>query len=200
MSFINTDTSIQDSSSNPTLDSSSNLTNGQVLEFPSSHVLLETIRHEYDIEASRKRDIETRAGILIALSGALIGFYTTSLDFKILKNASTSLEYLGAVTLCIIYLLPTVTLLIALSNYLKILDAKSYNRVGLGGFNDEMGQKNSDEVSMRLTKVYSSVIKNNHEVNENKAKQFKKGITFMYISLISVIIVYILKQIISLIL
>ena len=32
---------------------------GLILEFPSGQVLLETIRHEYDIEASRKRDIET---------------------------------------------------------------------------------------------------------------------------------------------
>ncbi|MBV2240959.1 hypothetical protein KQR57_14890 [Bacillus inaquosorum] len=51
------------------------------IEYPSSETLLNTITREYDAEANRKRDIETRAGVLIALLGALIGFYATALDF-----------------------------------------------------------------------------------------------------------------------
>jgi hypothetical protein len=34
------------------------------LEYPSSEVLLNTVTREYDAEANRKRDIETRAGVL----------------------------------------------------------------------------------------------------------------------------------------
>lgn len=178
----------------------SNESSNQVPSFPSGQVLLETIRHEYDIEASRKRDFETRAGVLIALSGALIGFYASSLDYSAFKKVSTPMEYIGVTLLGMLYLLPTITLLISLGNFLKILDTKSYHRIGLGGFNDQMGQKASDEVAMKLAKSYKSVIENNHEVNENKAKQFKTGINFMYISLISVIVVYCFKEIINLIL
>lgn len=178
----------------------SNESSNQAPQFPSGQVLLDTIRHEYDIESSRKRDFETRAGVLIALSGALIGFYASSLDYSAFKEASTPMEYIGATLLGILYLLPTITLLISLGNFLKILDTKSYDRIGLGGFNDEMGQKPSDEVALRLAKSYKSVIENNHTVNENKVKQFKTGINFMYISLISVIVVYCFKEIINLVL
>ncbi len=167
-------------------------------EFPSGHLLLETIQKEFEIESSRKRDIETRTGILIALLGALIGFYANALDFSIFKEASTSLEYICVVLLGLLYLSPICTFLMALKQFLNILDAKAYQRIGLGGFNIQMAAKPSAEVATRLTDSYKSVLEDNDKVNEQKAKQFKKGITYMYISLIAVITAFLIKEIISL--
>lgn len=62
------------------------------VEYPSAETLLSTITREYDAEANRKRDIETRAGVLIALLGALIGFYATALDFSFFKKAHSPIE------------------------------------------------------------------------------------------------------------
>lgn len=60
--------------------------------YPSSEILLSTITREYDAEANRKRDIETRAGVLIALLGALIGFYATALDFSFSRKRTVQLR------------------------------------------------------------------------------------------------------------
>ncbi|ATP40129.1 hypothetical protein CSE16_08730 [Solibacillus sp. R5-41] len=169
----------------------------QVPQFPSGQVLLETIQHEYDIETSRKRDLENRAGVLIALSGALIGFYANTLDYSFAKEASTPFEYIAVVFLVLVYLLPLITLLTALWNFLKILDAKSYDRLRLDGFKIEVGKKASDSVSMDLAINYKDVVLGNHNVNEEKAKQLNKGIKLMYFSLIIVVFVYFLQNILK---
>lgn len=107
-------------------------------------------------------------------------------------------EYIAVVFLVLLYLSPLVILLTALWNFLKMLDAKSYDRLRLDGFKEEVGQKASDSVSMDLAISYKDVVLRNHNVNEEKAKLLNKGIKLMYYSLIIVVFVYFLQNILNL--
>ncbi|MCC2339468.1 hypothetical protein OCF13_11915 [Bacillus tropicus] len=168
-------------------------------QYPTADVLLSMIQKEYDIEASRKRDIEARTGILIALLGALIGFYTSAIDFSIFKKAHSTIEYLCFTFIGIIYIFPLITFFLSMKDFINVLQTKKYQRIGLGGITKNVAQKPKDVISMQLAESYKTVVEDNGKSNEEKAIQFKKGISLMYISLIGIIIAYIIKQIVSLI-
>ncbi|OJD94353.1 hypothetical protein A9485_05720 [Bacillus cereus] len=168
------------------------------ITYPTADVLLSMIQREYDIEASRKRDIETRTGILIALLGALIGFYTSAIDFSLFKKAHTPIEYLCFTFIIIIYIFPLVTFFFSMKEFINVLQTKKYQRIGLGGITENVAKKPKDLISMKLAESYKTVVEDNGKSNEEKAMQFKKGISLMYISLIGVILAYIIKQLISL--
>lgn len=170
----------------------------QVNNYQSADLLLSMIQKEYDIEASRKRDLETRTGILIALLGALIGFYTSAIDFSILKKANTSIEYLCLVFITIIYIFPLFTFFFSMKKFIEVLQTKTYQRVGLGGISEDTARRPKDKIALKLAESYKAVVEENGTSNEEKAQQFKKGISLMYISLIGVIVAYIIKQIVSL--
>lgn len=168
--------------------------------YPSADILLAMIQSEYNIEASRKRDIETRTGVLIAFLGALIGFYATAVDFSIFKKATSSMEYFGFIFLAIIYISPFLMFILSMRNFLKVLQTKTYQSISTDGISKEIAEKPKDEVAFKLAETYKLAVIDNEKANNEKAYQFRKGIFFMYISLIFIIIAFILKQIVSLVL
>ena len=168
-------------------------------EYPSAELLLSIIQHEYQNEASRKRDLETRTGILIALLGALVGLYTSTIDFTIFKKAETSIEYLGFSIIAIIYIFPLISFLISIKLFIDVLKTREYQRMGLDGINDKNAKQLIDVVSQKIVMGYKTVVINNDKSNNAKTKDFNKGIKYLYISLIGIVAAYMLKQVISLI-
>lgn len=174
------------------------------IEYPSSETLLNTISREYDAEANRKRDIETRAGVLIALLGALIGFYATALDFSFFKKAHSPIEMLCFAIIALLYIFPAIMQLIAFKHLINVLKTYEYQSLGLSGFNEEDGSLNNnarlpkDELQYALTDSYYNIVKKNSNANDTKAKLYKKGIEKIYISIIGIVLVYMIKQVILL--
>ncbi|KJF47100.1 MULTISPECIES: hypothetical protein [Bacillus] len=170
--------------------------------YPSSEILLSTITREYDAEANRKRDIETRAGVLIALLGALIGFYATALDFSFFKKANSPVEMLCFVIIALLFIFPAIMQLIAFKHLINVLKTYQYESLGLGGFNplnlEKSAKRGKDELQFLLTSAYHAVVEKNSIANDTKAKLFKKGTEKIYISIIGIVLVYFFKQIILL--
>lgn len=174
------------------------------VEYPSAETLLSTITREYDAEANRKRDIETRAGVLIALLGALIGFYATALDFSFFKKAHSPIEMLCFAIIALLYIFPAIMQLIAFKHLINVLKTYEYQTLGIEGFSAENGllnenaQRPKDELQYYLVDSYHGVVEKNSKANETKAKLYKKGIDKIYISIIGIVLVYLFKQIILL--
>ncbi|MED5224163.1 hypothetical protein [Bacillus safensis] len=170
--------------------------------YPSSEILLSTITREYDAEANRKRDIETRAGVFLALLGALIGFYATALDFSFFKKANSPIEMLCFVIIAMLYIFPAIMQLIAFKHLINVLKTYQYESLGLGGFNPgniEMSAKlRKDELQFLLSSSYHAVVEKNSIANDTKAKLFRNGTEKIYISIIGIVFVYFFKQIILL--
>ncbi|KYC90303.1 hypothetical protein P9G70_13025 [Bacillus velezensis] len=169
-----------------------------VIEYPSSEVLLNTVTREYDAEANRKRDIETRAGVLIALLGALIGFYATALDFSFFKKAHTPIEMLFFAIISLLYIFPAVMQLIAFKHLINVLKTYSYSSIGLGGFNIQNAGRPKDALQLSLSQSYKAVVELNSKANDIKANLYKKGIDKIFISIIGIVIVYFIKQVLLL--
>ncbi|WP_016938730.1 hypothetical protein [Bacillus siamensis] len=175
------------------------------IEYPGSEVLLNTITREYDAEANRKRDIETRAGVLIALLGALIGFYATALDFSFFKKAHSPIEMLCFSIIALLYIFPAIMQLIAFKHLINVLKTFEYETIGLNGFSNENGslQVNAkfpkDKLEYAFVDSYYNIVKLNSKANDTKANLYKKGIEKIFISIIGIVLVYMIKQIILLI-
>jgi hypothetical protein len=163
--------------------------------YKSSDVLLSVIQNEYTNEADRKRDLETRSGIFIALLGALVGFYAGQIDFSYFKNPESSIELLFFILVSIFSLLPAVMMLFALKNLIDVLKVKEYQRIGLGGFSETSAKKPKDEIEFKLALSYKSVVETNGISNDEKAKQFKKGVNKIFIAVLGIIVFYLLKEI-----
>lgn len=69
---------------------------GLILEFPSGQILLEIIRHEYDIEASRKEILKPRIGLLLQFITIFL------LASCVIKTASVEISFFNDVDECII--------------------------------------------------------------------------------------------------
>lgn len=166
--------------------------------YPSSDLLLSVIQSEYDIEVGRKRDLETRAGILIALLGAIVVFYLTEIDFSFFKTTNSKIEVLCFILISLIYLFPVVMLLLSFNKFINVLKTKSYQRLGLGGFDDETAKRNQNELSFDLMESYAVVVKSNAISNDEKADDFKEGIDKLTIAIIGITVTYILKELLKL--
>ncbi|MBE0185609.1 MULTISPECIES: hypothetical protein [Bacillus] len=176
------------------------ITGESFMEYPSAETLLSTITREYDAEANRKRDIETRAGVLIALLGALIGFYASAIDFSILKKTSYSpIEMLCFSVLSILYFFPAIMQLIAFRHLINVLKTYEYTSIGLNGFTQENAERPKDELQYHLATSYHAVVVQNSKANDIKADLYKKGFEKIYISIIGIVLVYFVKQVILLI-
>ncbi|MEH7482439.1 hypothetical protein V7157_15425, partial [Neobacillus drentensis] len=86
-----------------------------------------------------------------------------------------------------------------MKKFIDVLQTKAYKRIGIAGISRATAREQKDEISMRLAESYKAVVTDNEKANDEKALQFKKGISLMYFSLIGVIIAFIIKQVVSLI-
>lgn len=168
--------------------------------YPSGDTILAMLQNEYTTQGSKKRDIEARTGILIALLGAMVGFYATAVDFSIFKKASSSLEYFGAVLTTLIYIVPFITFILSMRNFIKVFQIKTYKAIGIEEIFSEDAEESKDETVLMLIEAYKSALISNEKADNEKAIQFKNGISFLYYFFIFLIIAFVLKQIISVIL
>jgi hypothetical protein len=160
-------------------------------EYPSSELLLSIVQKEYDLESDRKRDLESRAGILIALLGTMVGFYIKDINLSFIKGHSTEVELLFYILIIALYLVPVTSLMAALFHLVNVIMTRDYQRIGLG-FDYNLGMAQKDEVAQHLTWAYKDAVEKNMEVNDQKVIHFKKGIKFAFLSIISIIVIYIL--------
>lgn len=182
-----------------TKNSSANDSSEIISTYEGSDIILEMIQSEYNIEASRKRDIEARTGVLIALLGALIGFYATAIDFSIFKKANSPIEYFCFVIITLIYITPFVTFILSMKKFIEALQTKTYKRIGLPNSFDDFAEVPRDKLSIAIAESYKAVVIDNEKANDEKASQFNRGISLMYFSLIGIIVAFSVKQIIALI-
>lgn len=167
-------------------------------EFHAAETLLSIIQKEYEYEANRKRDLETRTGILLALLGALTGFYVKEVELTFIKTATTSIELTFLIIISIFCVVPIVTMLFAFYRLINVYNTKEYERIGLGGFSEKQAKKSRQVISYKLAISYKAVVETNDKVNTEKANQFQKGIKMIYWSITLMIVSYLLKQFILL--
>lgn len=163
------------------------------MKYPSAKLLLSVIQKENDIEIDRKKALETRAGIFMGFSGALLAFFTKNIDFSFFNNVNPSQFMLFASLFAILFLGPIILLLIGVYNFIRVIATKEYKRIGLGGFSEDIAQQLEDETALQLMEAYRDVVESNGKSNEDKTKFFRRGIFGISIATALMLIMYIIS-------
>ncbi len=167
------------------------------MKYPSSEKLLEIAIKEYEIESTRKRDLESRVGVMIGIIGVLLGLYTSTLSLSKITFNSNIKENIGVVFIIFMCITPVILLLITLKKMVDLLSPKNYDRINIYGVNEENATKNFDEICFDIANQYKEVVINNQQVNYDKAESFNQAIKLLYFSIMSIIIMYFLNQFIE---
>ncbi|MCP3032623.1 hypothetical protein LF817_14955 [Halobacillus sp. A1] len=165
-------------------------------KYPSSELILSAILREYDKEDERAKTLDTRVGIFISLSGALLLFISSYVKLSLLIDTQVNSVY-GAVPYAfyLIFTISSLILLVASVIYfLRVVSIRNYERVGLEEFKQEENNKaNQDVVAYSLIKIYCQNISFNSKVNDEKVKLYKKGIFSIALALILTVPLYIIS-------
>lgn len=179
------------------VDSQEELIETNALVFQNWPSATESSIKEYDIESTRKRDLEVRVGTLVAVISFLIGFYATGINFAGVKAKTDLLGSIGSITLFCFYSSPLVLFLVTIKKLINILGAKEYKRLDLNLISEEYFYMNEHEYATKIAISYKNIVEYNTKINDEKAIAFNNAVTWLYTSLIFLAIAYIINQAIN---
>lgn len=166
-------------------------------ELQNTQLMLDVAKNEYSSERERKRDLETRAGILIALVGVLIGIVLTTLDFSLVLKYKNIYAVIGMFLLWFFILIAIILLLISLFQFIKVLKVQQYGAIDLSFIDDQYRNEEALGFQFEIADSYKEIIIHNRALNEEKVIKYNWGINFfkyaMVIYLPLIIIVSIVK-------
>ncbi|MED4057575.1 hypothetical protein [Niallia taxi] len=171
--------------------------NNQEKNEESIDILFDLARNEYDNETNRKRDLETRAGILIALVGALIGLFFTVIDISIVSKGKTVVETVIYSILALSYLIPLSTGFLSLKSFINTIITREYTRMDVNGVTDQIAALEKQDLSFRLATSYKNAVINNEKLNDEKASYFNDGIDKLFNTFIAFLLIYIVHIILK---
>lgn len=164
------------------------------LIFSNWAVAIEAAIKEYDIESTRKRDLEVRVGTLVAVISFLIGFYATGISFEGVKADTDFLKIIGLITLFTVYSTPLVLFIVTIKKLINILGTREYMRIDLNLISSDYFYMGEEEYATKLALSYKNVVEHNTALNDEKAQRFNNAVEWLYISLICLGTVYLMNQ------
>lgn len=149
---------------------------------------LEIVRSEYETERNKKQSFENRAGLIMALLGAICIFLfekvklqdivylmTTSLTFVELTKIITGL----AVYVCFAFTMAMIVFTITV---------KQHNNFEVKNINETLLGEQRIVALCRIILTYKSIIIQHRELNEKRASAFRKSLYGICATLVSIII------------
>jgi hypothetical protein len=163
--------------------------------YPAAELVLTTIQREYDLEESRARTLDSRVGIFIPLSSAILVFIASYIKIPNSSNIAvhTVLDALPYVLALLLGALSILCFLIATFYFVRVVSKHKYNRINLEGFNDDaMLALSKDFVAVGLIEIYKKNIEHNVSVNDRKMSFYQIGVYLISSALVLAIIVYLI--------
>lgn len=174
----------------PTIQNSSQLSD---VDQTAMCEYLELVQSEYSIERGKKDSFENRAGIIMALVGALLVFMLDKIPFNdVLTLCKKPLTFV--VLLKIIFGFASyITLVVALFfSFLTIATRKQENYPVETINLSYLAESRKDAIA-RITLKYRDIITSHREYNEKRAHKFKLSLILSVISICSFIVYLIIK-------
>lgn len=154
---------------------------------------LEVVKSEYDIERAKKESFENRAGIVLALIGTLaifvlevvkldeiLSLFSTTLTFWIFLKIVSGLSVYGGFVFTVV-------------NVFHTISTKQHPNFEVKSIDESLLQENRMNALARLILTYKNIIIEHRELNENRAKTFKKSLLGCIISIIALVIYSLIK-------
>ncbi|OCS88860.1 hypothetical protein [Caryophanon latum] len=150
--------------------------------YTSVEIYYDEAKAVYEYERERKKELETRAGIFIAIIGVLISIMITTLNYDLWLQGVSILEKTFLIILQVLNASPLIFVLLAFHKFILVLKTEQYFSIMPNKFKDT-DLENPIEVSQqKLFKSYQALYERNYLVIEEKAKNFNKGVFWISFS------------------
>lgn len=156
------------------------------IKFPSSDIMLSVIQKEYDYETTRKERLETRAGVFLTLTLAILTILISRIyipeEFRY-DNAKWMLAY---IIYAIAIISAFISVFFSIFYLVSVLFILKYERIDLKSFTRELAQYKKDVVMMGIIERYIKIISNNQIKNNEKTKKYICGTRFVMGAIVTI--------------
>lgn len=149
---------------------------------------LDVVKSEYDIERDKKQSFENRAGIILAMLGAICIFLFEQVKFiDILELLTVDLNFVILVKILTGFFVYLAFVLTVITVVLTIV-AKKHHNFEVKNIDESLVFEDKAIAFSRITFTYRDIILQHREINEKRAKNFKLSIYGMLVTLFSTLI------------
>lgn len=159
-----------------------NVDNTAIVEY------LEIVRSEYETERNKKQSFENRAGLIMALLGAICIFLFEKVKLQdiivLMITPLTFLEFAKIISGLAVYVGFTFTMIMIV---LTII-VKQHNNFEVRNIDEVLLGEQRISALCRIILTYKSIIIQHRELNEKRAVAFRKSLYGICATLVSIII------------
>ncbi len=146
------------------------------------------VKNEYEIERNKKQSFENRAGLILALLGAVGIFLFEHIDLKeVIILVTKSLNFLELMRIVLGFSI-YISFLFTMVMIIKTITVKQHHNFEVKNIDEELIMEERTSSLIRLIFTYRDIIIQHRELNEIRAKTFRKSLYGICVTLITVII------------
>ncbi|MBQ9112006.1 MAG: hypothetical protein IJY08_00320 [Clostridia bacterium] len=149
---------------------------------------LEIVRSEYEIERNKKQSFENRAGLIMALVGAICIFLFEKVQLKEIFALMTAPLTFIDLTKIVSGLVVYGSFLFTIIMSIKTISVNKHNNFEVKRIDEELLSEQRAAALSRVIFTYRDIIVQHRELNEKRAKAFRKSLYGMAVTLVAVII------------
>lgn len=167
-----------------------NQTQPHIVELNDTAIVeyLDIVKSEYENERNKKQSFENRAGLIMALLGAICIFLFEKVQlkeiFSFMVMPLTFLDFIKIISGLAVY----IGFLFTMIMIIKTIIVKQHNNLEVKSINETLLAEQRIVALCKLIFTYRDIILQHRELNEKRAKAFRKSLYGISITLISVII------------
>lgn len=154
----------------------------------SAKVLLEVIHKENDRVYDIKKQLESRAAVFIAFSGALLAIFFNKIEVaQVIKLPCGSIllvSFVFSFSICIY-------------GFIKVIQTRKYEGLDVKVLDKKLARRDEKLVSLILVNTYVGIIESYIQENEKKTDHLERGIEFLVISVFLLGLLFILPLLIK---
>lgn len=149
---------------------------------------LDIVKSEYEIERGKKESFENRAGIILALISALFVFVIEKININDIINLfSANLTFI--IFLKIIFgICVFISLSYSLIFAVVTISTRKLDNFDVKSIDTKLLAEKRMNALARLILAYRNIILNHREINEKRAKTYKKSLCGSIVSIVSILI------------
>ncbi len=149
---------------------------------------LDIVKSEYENERNKKQSFENRAGLIMALSGAICIFLFEKVQLKdVFSLMVLPLTFLDLITI-ISGLAVYIGFLFTMLMIIKTIIVKQHHNLEVKNINETLVVEQRIVALCKLIFTYRDIILQHRDLNEKRAKAFRNSLYGILVTLISVII------------
>lgn len=147
------------------------------------------VKSEYETERNKKQSFENRAGLIMTLLGAILVFMFDKVPLKEVYTLVNDTHFTFLILLKIIFNLGIhFSFLFTIRMLVRTLSINIHKSFEVKNINESLLGKPRDEALCQIIFAYRDIIVQHRELNESRAKDYKKALYGIAIILIFIII------------